>query len=69
MCASWPLGLWLLEYIYVLLSLDPFIFGMPGILSPILGPSADPGVGLGGTIAPYLVYVFESGHITPFVWS
>ena len=35
-CTSWPLGLWLLEYIYSLLSLGPFIFGMPGILSPIL---------------------------------
>ena len=45
--------------IYALLSLDPFIFSMPGIMSLVLGPSADPGVGLG--------YGFESGHITPFV--
>ena len=36
MCSIWPLGSWLLEYIYALLSSGPFIFGMPGILSPIL---------------------------------
>ena len=36
MCASWPLGSWLLEYIYSLLSSGTFIFGMPGILSPVL---------------------------------
>ena len=36
MCGSWPLGSWLLEYIYALLSSGPFIFGMPGILSPVL---------------------------------
>ena len=53
MCASWPLGSLLLEYIYALLSLGPFIFGMPGILSPILGPSTDPGVGLGGITSLY----------------
>ena len=41
---SWPLGSWLLEYIYALLSLGSFIFGMSGILSPILGLSMDPGV-------------------------
>ena len=35
-CASWPLGSRLLEYIYALLSLGPFIFGMSGILSPVL---------------------------------
>ena len=69
MCASGILGSRLLYYIYALLSLDPFIFGMPGILSPVLGPSADPGAGPGGTIAPYLVYGFESGHITPFIQS
>ena len=70
MCTSGILGSWLLEYIHVLLILDPFIFDMPGILSPILGPSADFGVGLGGTTIPYLVYRFGSGHIplsTPFV--
>ena len=33
---SWPLGLWLLEYIYALLSSGPFIFSMPGILHPSL---------------------------------
>ena len=33
LCASWPLGSWLLEYIYALLSVGSFIFGMPGILS------------------------------------
>ena len=58
LCASWILGLWLLEYIYVLLSLGPFMFDMPyittSILSPAPGPSADPSVGLGGTTAPYL---------------
>ena len=70
MCASWPLGSWLLEYIYALLSSGPFIFGMPGILSPILGPSIDLGVRIGGIIAPYPAYRFGSGHIppsTPFV--
>ena len=58
MCGSWPLGSWLLEYIYALLSLGLFIFNMPSILSPVLGPSMDPGVRLG------------NGHIpssTPFV--
>ena len=70
MCASWPLGSWLLEYIYVLLSFGPFIFGMHGILSPILGPSTDPGVRLGGITAPYHAHRFGNGHIpssTPFV--
>ena len=70
MCASWPLGSWLLEYIYSLLSSGPFIFIMPGILSPMLGPSTDPGVKLGGITAPYRAYRFGSGHIppsTPFV--
>ena len=70
MCASWPLGSRLLEYIYALLSSYPFIFGMLGILSPILGPNVDPGVGLGGIIAPYHAHRFGSGHIlpsTPFV--
>ena len=70
MCASWPLGSWLLEYIYALLISDPFIFDMPGILSPILGPSADLGVRLGGITAPYPAHRFGSGHIlpsTPFV--
>ena len=39
------------------------------ILSPAPGPSADLGVGLGGTIATYLAHRFGSGHIpssTPF---
>ena len=70
MCASWPLGLWLLEYIYALLSLGPFIFGMPSILSSVLVPSTDPGVRLGGIIAPYRAHRFGNGHIpssTPFV--
>ena len=70
MCASWPLGSWLLEYIYALLSSDPFIFVMQGILSPILGPSMDPGVGLGGITAPYRAHRFGNGHIpssTPFM--
>ena len=70
MCTSWPLGSWLLEFIYALLSLDPFIFGMLGILSPILGPGMDLGVRLGGIIAPYHAHRFGSGHIlpsTPFV--
>ena len=70
MCASWPLGSWLLEYIYALLSLSPFIFNMLGILSPVLGPSTDPGVRLGGITAPYCAHRFWIGHIpssTPFV--
>ena len=60
----------LLEYIYALLSLGPFIFGMLGILSPFLGPSADLGVRLGGITTPYRAHRFGSGHIlpsTPFV--
>ena len=43
---------------------------MPGILSPVLGPSTDPGVRLGGITAPYRAHRFGSGHIpssTPFV--
>ena len=70
MCGSWHLGSWLLEYIYALLSLGPFIFGLPGILSPVLGPSTDPGVRLGGITTPYRAHIFGSGHIfpsTPFV--
>ena len=70
MCATWPLGSRLLEYIYALLILGPFIFGMIGILSPILGPSSEPGVGLGGITTPYHAHIFGSGHIppsTPFV--
>ena len=70
MCSSWPLRSRLLEYIYALLSLGPFIFSMPGILSPILGPSMDPGVVLGGIIAPYHAHGFGNGHIpssNPFV--
>ena len=67
MCASWLLGSRLLEYIYVLLSSGPFMFDMPDITtsipSPTLGPSADLGVGLGGTTTPYLSHRFESGHI------
>ena len=69
MCASWPLGSRLLEYIYALLILGPFIFSMPGILSPILGPSTDFGVRIGGIIAPFRAHRFGNGHIpssTPF---
>ena len=43
---------------------------MPGILSPVLGPSTDPGVRLGGITTPYHAHGFGSGHIppsTPFV--
>ena len=39
------------------------------IPSPVLGPSADPSVGLGGTTTPYLAHRCRSGHIpssTPF---
>ena len=50
------------------------MFYMPDITSsissPSLGPSADPGVGMGGTTTPYLSHRFRSGHIppsTPFV--
>ena len=70
MCSSWPLGSWLLEYIYALLSSGHFIFVMRGILSPIFGPSTDPGVRLGGITAPYHAHIFGNGHIpssTPFV--
>ena len=70
LCVSWPLGSWLLEYIYALLSSGPFIFNMPSILSPVLSPSTDPGVRIGGIKAPYPAHRFGSGHIlpsTPFV--
>ena len=70
MCASWPLGSWLLEYLYAVLSSGPFIFGMPGILPPILGPSTYPSVRLGGITAPCGAHRFGNGHIpssTPFV--
>ena len=56
--------------IYALLILGPFIFGMPSILSPLLGPSTDPSVSLGGIIAPYRAHRFGNGHIpssTPLV--
>ena len=69
-CTSWPLESWLLEYIYAFLRLVPFIFNILGILSPVLGPSTDLGVGLGGIIAPYHAHGFGNGHIpssTPFV--
>ena len=70
MCTSCPLGSWLLEYIYALLSSDPFIFDMPSILSPILCPSMDPGVRIGGITTPYHAHGFRNGYIpssTPFV--
>ena len=70
MCASWPLGSWLLEYIYALLSSGSFIFGILGILSPILGPSTDSSVRLGGIKAPFHAHIFGNGHLpysTPFV--
>ena len=57
-------------YIYALLSSGSFIFSMPSILSPILGPSMDPSVRLGGITTPYPAHKFGSGHIlpsTPFV--
>ena len=69
MCTSFLYGLWLLEYIYVLLSSGPFMFNMPDITtsipSPAPGPSVYPGVGLGGTTTPYLAHRFGSGHIPP----
>ena len=59
----------LLKYLYVLLSLGPFMFGILDITisipSPTLGSSADPGVGLGCTTTPYLAHRFGSGHILP----
>ena len=70
MCSSWPLGSRLLDYIYALLSSALFIFSIPGILSPVLSPSTDPGFKLGGIIAPYCALRFGNGHIppcTPFV--
>ena len=66
MCTSWPLGLWLLEYVYAFLSLGPFIFSMPRILSPVLGPNINPSVILGGITAPYPAHRFGSGHILPY---
>ena len=66
MCASCPFGSWLPDYIYALLSSGPFIFGMPGILSPVLGPSTDPGVRIGGITIPYHDHRFGSGHIPPY---
>ena len=38
---------------------------MPGILSPVLGPSTNPGVRLGGITAPYHAHIFGNGHISP----
>ena len=70
LCTSWPLGSWLLEYIYALLILGPFSFGIPGVLSHVLGPSMGPSVRLGGITAPYHAHGFVNGHIpssTPFV--
>ena len=52
------------------MSLGPFIFDMPSILSVVLGPNMDPGVRLGAIKAPYHAHRFGSGHIlpsTPFV--
>ena len=43
---------------------------MRGILSLVLGPSTDLGVGLGGITTPYHAHGFQNGHIpssTPFV--
>ena len=43
---------------------------MPGLLSPVLGPSMEPGVKHGGITAPYHAHRFGNGHIlpsTPFV--
>ena len=53
-------GLWDRGYlsIYALLSSGPFTFGMLGILSPILSPSTDPGVRLGGITTPYCAHRF-----------
>ena len=70
MCASWPLGSRLLEHIYALLSLGPFIFGMPSILSPVLVIVQTLVSDLGGITAPYPAHRFGNGHIlpsTPFV--
>ena len=56
--------------IYALLILGPFIFGIPSILSPVLGPITDPDVGLGGITAPYHAHRFGNGYFpssTPFV--
>ena len=43
------------------------MFGMPDITtsisSPATSPSVDLGVELGVTTTPYLVHIFESGHI------
>ena len=63
LCASCPLGSQLLEYIYALLSLGPFIFSIPGILSPVLGPGTDHGVRIGGIPSPYRAHRFGNGHI------
>ena len=52
------------------MSLGPFIFSIPGILLPILDPSMEPGVRLGGITTPYHAHRFGNGHIpssTPFV--
>ena len=38
---------------------------MPGILSPILSPSMNPGVRLGGITSPYHPHRFGNGHIFP----
>ena len=71
MCASWPLGSWLLEYIYALLSLGPFIFGMPGILSPVWVLVRTLVSDLGASQPLTVLIDLGSGHLipssTPFV--
>ena len=55
LCVSWILGSQLLEYIYVLLILGPFMFSMPFITTSISSP------------APGLVWtlVLDWGHHGP----
>ena len=68
-CNSWLLGSWFLKFIYVSLSIGIFTFEIPNIttsvLSPALGSSEGPSVGIGSMTTPRLMHQFKSVHIPP----
>ena len=79
LCTSRPLGSWLLEYIYALLSSGSFIFCMPGILSPVLvlvwtlvselGASHPLTVLMYLGVVTFLPLLHLWRMLTPFSWS